>query len=417
MAAITLRLTKGTPLTNAEIDGNFTNLNNELATKLNTSQYTASDILTKLKTVDGAGSGLDADLLSGKAATALNQVNTAVLRDASGNFAANVITANLTGNVTGNVSGNAGTVTNGVYTSGSYANPVWISSLAGSKVTSIPNSSLANSSITINGIAVSLGGSGSILNVTQTWTGVQTFRDNAFFITDNIDNSKRFAVDVAAVATGVTRTLTIPNANGTIALESYVNDIVTRTNTWTGAQTFRDNAFAVTDNADTTKRVQLELSSVATNTTRTLTVPNASGTIALESWVNNLLGTGVQAKGYISFNPSTGAVFTSRNLSIVRNGVGVYTITLAESIRTGNTNYAPIVSAIDSGNYQGSTYGGGTMDVRTVGIDTYGNTSFVVRAIRRYNTGVVHAGGNDGNSIHAWAGEGVDPLRITVAVF
>ncbi len=34
-----------------------------------------------------------------------------------------------------NISGNAGTVTNGVYTTGSYANPGWITSLAGSKIT------------------------------------------------------------------------------------------------------------------------------------------------------------------------------------------------------------------------------------------------------------------------------------------
>jgi hypothetical protein len=43
---------------------------------------------------------------------------TIVSRDASGNFAANMITANLTGVVTGSVSGNAGSVTNGVYTTG-----------------------------------------------------------------------------------------------------------------------------------------------------------------------------------------------------------------------------------------------------------------------------------------------------------
>lgn len=45
---------------------------------------------------------------------------------------------NLTGNVTGTVSGNAGTVTNGVYTTGSYADPAWITSLAWSKITSAP---------------------------------------------------------------------------------------------------------------------------------------------------------------------------------------------------------------------------------------------------------------------------------------
>ena len=38
---------------------------NTLSSKLDTSAYTASDVLTKLKTVDGTGSGLDADLLDG----------------------------------------------------------------------------------------------------------------------------------------------------------------------------------------------------------------------------------------------------------------------------------------------------------------------------------------------------------------
>jgi len=37
-----------------------------IATKLDSSDYTASDVLTKIKTVDGSGSGLDADLLDGQ---------------------------------------------------------------------------------------------------------------------------------------------------------------------------------------------------------------------------------------------------------------------------------------------------------------------------------------------------------------
>jgi len=36
--------------------------------------------------------------------------------------------------ITGSISGNAGTVTNGVYTTGSYADPAWITTLAGSKI-------------------------------------------------------------------------------------------------------------------------------------------------------------------------------------------------------------------------------------------------------------------------------------------
>ncbi len=69
----------------------------ELSTKLSSSAYTANDILTKLKTVDGASSGLDADLLDGMHASSTNTANSVVARDASGNFSAGTITANLTG--------------------------------------------------------------------------------------------------------------------------------------------------------------------------------------------------------------------------------------------------------------------------------------------------------------------------------
>lgn len=100
MATLTLRTVKGSPLTNAEVDANFTALNNELATKQDAINYTAADILTKLKTVDGAGSGLDADLLDGASAATANTANSVVLRDSTGNFAAGTITATLTGNAT-----------------------------------------------------------------------------------------------------------------------------------------------------------------------------------------------------------------------------------------------------------------------------------------------------------------------------
>ena len=43
----------------------ITNLQSTLDSKLNSSAYTAADVLSKLKTVDGSGSGLNADLLDG----------------------------------------------------------------------------------------------------------------------------------------------------------------------------------------------------------------------------------------------------------------------------------------------------------------------------------------------------------------
>ena len=59
-----------------------------------------------------------------------NTASAIVKRDASGNFSAGMITANVTGALTGN----ADTVTNGAYTTAAYADPAWITSLATSKI-------------------------------------------------------------------------------------------------------------------------------------------------------------------------------------------------------------------------------------------------------------------------------------------
>jgi hypothetical protein len=53
-----------------------------LGLKLDSSSYTASDVLTKLKTVDGTGSGLDADLLDGNS-SAHYRIN---IYDSAGNL-------------------------------------------------------------------------------------------------------------------------------------------------------------------------------------------------------------------------------------------------------------------------------------------------------------------------------------------
>jgi hypothetical protein len=114
MAVIVLRSVKGSPLTIAEADANFSNLNTEVGLKLDATDYNAADILTKLLTVDGPSSGLNADLVDGLNASNSHVSSTAtvVARDTSGNFSANTITANLVGNVTGNITGDVtGTVT------------------------------------------------------------------------------------------------------------------------------------------------------------------------------------------------------------------------------------------------------------------------------------------------------------------
>ena len=51
-------------------------------------------------------------------------------------------------------------------------------------------------------------------------------------------------------------------------------------NTWTGAQSFIDNKFLISDDGDATKKAAFQLSGITAGQTRTLTVPNASGTLA-----------------------------------------------------------------------------------------------------------------------------------------
>lgn len=119
MADIILRSDQLGPLTSEQVDQNFINLNIEVGQKLDSIDYTAADILSKLLTVDGAASGLDADYLDGLNGHSTLPTSTdkssVVIRDASGNFEANSITSNLIGNVTGNVTGtltgNASTAT------------------------------------------------------------------------------------------------------------------------------------------------------------------------------------------------------------------------------------------------------------------------------------------------------------------
>lgn len=130
MASITLRSIKGSPLTMEEVDVNFTNLNIEIGQKLDATSYTASDVLLKLKTVDSNDSGINASTIKGLDPVSTNTPTSVVSRDASGNFAAGTITANLVGN--------ASTVTDGVVTTGSYDNPIWLTHLAYSKLTGAP---------------------------------------------------------------------------------------------------------------------------------------------------------------------------------------------------------------------------------------------------------------------------------------
>ena len=101
---IVLRGAQSIPLTNNEVDANFTNLKTAI------DLYTAEDVLNKLKTVDIDNSGLNASTLESLSVSGVDQIGNTIVRRVSGGFSAGVITATqfvgpLLGNVTGNATG------------------------------------------------------------------------------------------------------------------------------------------------------------------------------------------------------------------------------------------------------------------------------------------------------------------------
>ena len=89
---------------------------------------------------------------------------------------------------------------------------------------SIANSNLANSAVTIGSTAVSLGATAaSLAGVTSITSAAVVTDDDGFRVRDNSDSSKQLAFQCSGITTSTTRTMTIPDADGTIATQAYVN--------------------------------------------------------------------------------------------------------------------------------------------------------------------------------------------------
>ncbi len=189
---------------------------------------------------------------------------------------------------------------------------------------SIANSNLANSTVTIGSSAVALGSSVTTLTgITSLTSDAVVAKANGFRVIDNTDNTKQVAFDASGIATSTTRTLTVPNVSDTLVLLGATQTLTNKTialgsNTVTGAlangitattqsasdnstkvattayvdnqvsagavNEFADNVFRVKDNSDATKKLAFECSGISGSTTRTLTVPDSNGTIGTEDF-------------------------------------------------------------------------------------------------------------------------------------
>lgn len=139
----------------------------------------------------------------------------------------------------------------------------------------IPNSQLQNSSITVGSTAIALGSSAtSISGLLSVTSETVLTNDGGFRIRNTADLTKQVAFSASGISTATTRTLTVPNLNGTLLLDTSVIP----------GDTFVDNTFRVSDNGDATKKLAFECAGITTATTRTMTVPDENGTIATQDF-------------------------------------------------------------------------------------------------------------------------------------
>lgn len=221
--SITLSLT-GEVTGSANIDGSG---NVSISTTISTDTITLGTDTTGNYVAAGAvsGNGLTGSASSEGAtftvssnATALNTAETIVFRNALGNFAAGTITAALSGNATTATTLETARNINGVSFNGSA--DITITANIANALT-VGTGLQLDSGTTFNGSAartVSIDNTVATLTGTQTLTN-KTFTDSTTLFQDEADITKKLAFQLSGITTATTRTLTVPNASGTITLD------------------------------------------------------------------------------------------------------------------------------------------------------------------------------------------------------
>jgi hypothetical protein len=341
MATITLRSVKGSPLTNDEVDANFNNLNVELGTKLSASSYTASDILTKLKTVDGSGSGLDADTLRGQkfytvspgafvASAVSRESNTSTVYTASAHGFSVGDTVNVFGIAPNTFNGtftvlNVPNTTSFTYTQNGKPNVSYSAQTNGRCYKTITEASIPDRDINGTLSSPTLVALTTYSNLIGNVTGD---------LTGNVNGNASNVSGVVGVSNGGTGGTTASEARAGLGLGSLSTQASTAVSITGGTITGLTNALAIGDggtgaNNATTARVNLGLGNV-TNESKSTMFTNAS-----LSGTTSIVNLGVSGEIIVTGNS------TLASLSATSASVGSLTASNSISDSKGDVRKVP----------------------------------------------------------------------------
>jgi hypothetical protein len=185
-------------------------------------------------------------------------------------------------------------------------------------------------------------------------------------------NSKANISSPALSGAPTAPTASIGTNSTQLATTEFVQSAVDVARTYTNLQSFKDTAFNLVDNTDTTKKVALELNGLTTATTRTLTVADKSGTIALTSDLTSIdplnANTNSYVSGSYSVTSSATITITATNTFSANQRVYItFTNTSGTSLTSGEFT---IVSATGS-NFV-ITYGSSVTSTGTIIAARYG---------------------------------------------
>jgi len=181
-----------------------------------------------------------------------------------------------------------------------------------------------------------------------------TVKDASLSIIDDVDGTKIAKFQASGIATATTRTYTLPNASGTIVLTDNAQTISNKAIDQNNTITVKDASLSIIDDVDGTKQLQFQATGISTATTRTLSSPDASGTIVLNDNPATL------ANKTISRGSNTLSGYTARAVVTAdasgNAAVGVAPSTLGNILKSDGTDWTSATASITNISTKTTTY-------------------------------------------------------------